>query len=416
MTCKVQAARGGRMNVQKILDQKGSNVFAVRPDASLREITAMMAGRRIGTVLVTDRDGRLAGIVSERDIVRILADPGTGVGTLTAGDLMTRSVICCSPESSIHEILEMMQTHRVRHLPVLCGREVRGLVSIRDVLQFRMESLEANVVALRRAEHEVVRAKEAAELADRTKTEFLANVSHELKTPLNAIIGFAEVLTKTPAAALGTPECRGYANEIERAGRHLLEVVEDILDIARIQTGELRPVAHAFTVTTVVDSCERLIAERAQRAGVRLTIEPSVDLPMLTADRRMLKQMLVNLLSNAVKFTPKGGEVAIQCAADADGTIRISVADTGIGISPENLATVKLPFRQVESSQSRKYEGTGLGLALVDAMMRLHGGTLDLESAPGAGTTATLCFPPQHPATLGHECDARTEQPQKDVA
>ena len=404
------------MNVQQILDRKGNDVFAVPPQAPIREVTAIMAARKIGTVLVTDAHGDLAGIISERDIVRSLAEQGETFFKLTAADLMTRSVIGCTPAGSIHEMLALMQAHRIRHLPVLCGREICGLVSIRDILQFRMESLEANVVALRRAEHEVVRAKETAELADRTKTEFLANMSHELKTPLNAIIGFSEVLAKTPAKALGEPESREYVREIERSGRHLLEVVNDILDISRIQTGELRPVAHDFIVSAVVSSCERLIAERARRAGVSLAVESCGDLPLLMADRRMEKQMLANLLSNAVKFTPQGGRVTVRCSADPDGTIRIAVADTGIGISPENLARVTQPFQQVDASQSRKYEGTGLGLALVDAMMRLHGGKLTLESAVGVGTTATLRFPPVRVAALGGECGSEVTQRQKDVA
>jgi len=404
------------MNVQQILDQKGSDVFAVRQETPIREVTAMMATRKIGVVLVTDESGDLVGIISERDIVRALAQQGEASLMFTAADLMTRSVIRCTPDGSVHEMLALMQAHRIRHLPVLCGRKICGLVSIRDILQFRMESLEANVVALRQAEHEVVRAKETAELADRTKTEFLANMSHELKTPLNAIIGFAEVLAKTPASALGAPESRGYVREIERSGRHLLEVVNDILDISRIQTGELRPVAHDFVVPAVVSSCARLIAERAQRAGVSLAVETCADLPLLMADRRMVKQIIANLLSNAVKFTPKGGRVTVRCGADPDGTIRIAVADTGIGISPENLARVTQPFHQVDASQSRKYEGTGLGLALVDAMMHLHGGTLTLESAVGVGTTATLSFPPGGPAAADRECGPQIDERRKDVA
>jgi len=404
------------MLVRQVLDQKGNAVFAVVPQAPIREVTTMMAERRIGTVLVTGPEGRMLGIISERDVVRWLTRKGEDFFKLTASDLMTRTVISCTPQDGVHDMLALMQRNRIRHLPVVCGDDICGLVSIRDILQLRMESLEANVVALRRAEHEVMRAKEAAELADRTKTEFLANMSHELKTPLNAIIGFAEVLDKTPEAALGTPECREYMREIERSGRHLLELVNDILDIARIQTGELRAVMHDFLLPQVVASCERLIADRARRAGIELVLEAGGELPPLLADRRMVKQMLANLLSNAVKFTPKGGRVVVRCGADADRTTRIAIVDTGIGIAPENLARVTLPFQQVDASQSRKYDGTGLGLALVDAMMRLHGGTLTLESELGVGTTATLSFPPVRPTALDRECGPQTAELRKDVA
>jgi signal transduction histidine kinase len=138
-----------------------------------------------------------------------------------------------------------------------------------------------------------------------------------------------------------------------------------------------------------------VVSERAERNGVNLNVEADAELPMLCADRRMTKQMLTNLLSNAVKFTPKGGQVSIDCAKDTDAGLRVRVIDTGIGIAPEHLATVLEPFRQAESATTRRYDGIGLGLTLVNAMIQAHGGALSLESEPGTGTVATLCFPPE---------------------
>jgi signal transduction histidine kinase len=381
------------MNVQRILNYKGNKVFAVGPDSPIRGAARFMATENIGSVLVTNAQGALLGIISERDIIRSLNETGSRVLDLRAGDLMSCDVTTCTPESSLADALAMMASHRIRHLPVVRDGELVGLISIRDVLRFRLDTLEEHFAVLEQAETEARSAKEAAERANRAKTEFLANMSHELKTPLVAVIGFAEVLARKMKDWPNAADCLHYVHDIEKGGRQLLEIVESLIDLSRNEIKALEATDEAISVQPIISLCMLVVSERADRAGVTLCFDPPYELPSIFADKRMLMRMLLNLLSNAIKFTPAGGRVTISCSVDAASGLRISVADTGIGISEENLTKVKKPFQQVETSISRRYEGAGLGLALVSAMMHAHGGNLTLESKVGVGTTATLYFP-----------------------
>ena len=245
-----------------------------------------------------------------------------------------------------------------------------------------------------RVEADLLRARDEAELASRSKTEFLANMSHELRTPLNAVIGFSDVLSGELFGQLGDRRYREYACDIRESGLHLLKLINDVLDVAKIEHGNIEIADEVVDVGTVVDSCVRLVRERAAAAGVTLAVDLEPDLPTLHADGRRLKQILINLLSNAIKFTPAGGCVTVEAAAEERG-FRLSVADTGIGIAAEDLETALRPFGQVDTRLSRKYQGTGLGLPLAKAMAELHGGGIELASAPGRGTTATVWLPPE---------------------
>jgi PAS domain S-box-containing protein len=246
-------------------------------------------------------------------------------------------------------------------------------------------------VATERARQEAVR---QVELANRTKSDFLANMSHELRTPLNAIIGFTEVMSRETFGPLGGDRYRGYCKDIGEAGRHLLSLINDVLDVAKIEAGQMRPVLRRVDVAAAIRSCLRMVRQRIEAAGLLLRTEIDRDLPPLLCDERLLKQMLLNLLSNAIKFTPQG-EVTVSAGRAAAGDCRISVSDTGIGIAEHDIPTALLPFGQIESSLSRKFGGTGLGLHLVRNMIELHGGHFDLSSELGRGTTATLVFPPR---------------------
>jgi signal transduction histidine kinase len=237
-------------------------------------------------------------------------------------------------------------------------------------------------------------AKESAETANRAKTEFLANMSHELRTPLNAIIGFSEMFTRAAFGPLGAPQYEGYAQDIHDSGRHLLEIINDLLDMAKVEAGEIELADETLDTGELIAGSMRFVEERARTGGVTLATALEEPLPPLRADGRVVRQILLNLLSNAVKFTPAGGRVTLAVRRSAEGGLSFAVTDTGIGIAADKLEEVVLPFRQVDNGLNRKFEGTGLGLALVKSFVRLHEGRLTLESEPGIGTTATVSFPP----------------------
>jgi len=229
------------------------------------------------------------------------------------------------------------------------------------------------------------------EIANRHKDEFLASMSHELRTPLNAIIGFSEVMLERLFGDLSDKQ-EEYLNDILSSGRHLLSLINDILDLAKIEAGRMELEATEFDLPQAIDNALVLVRERALRRGIVLeqTIDPR--LGAIKGDERKIKQVLLNLLSNAVKFTPEGGRVDVR-AVRADGMAEISVADTGVGIAPEDHETVFEEFRQVGSDYARKHEGTGLGLALARKFVELHGGTIRVESRLGEGATFTFAIP-----------------------
>ncbi|MFL1460955.1 PAS-domain containing protein [Roseococcus sp. DSY-14] len=241
----------------------------------------------------------------------------------------------------------------------------------------------------RRVRAELERARAAAEGANLAKSRFLATMSHELRTPLNAVIGFSEVLAAGADPRL-VPE---YAGAIEEAGRHLLSLIDDILDITRAEEGRLPVARDRVPVAALLRTTRRMMAGQAAEAGLELSLDAAAALPAVSADSRRLRQVLLNLLANAIKFTPRGGRVTLSAAADAEG-LRIEVGDTGIGIAREDMGRLFQPFAQVESAASRRYPGSGLGLYLCRVLLEAQGGTLTLESEEGRGTLARIAFPP----------------------
>jgi signal transduction histidine kinase len=243
-------------------------------------------------------------------------------------------------------------------------------------------------------------AAQAAEAANRAKSEFLANMSHELRTPLNAVIGFAEIMRGERLGPVGTGRYRDYAHDIAASGRHLLRIIEGILDLSKIEAGRLELAEEAFDLAELADECVRLIRPRAEEAGLDCALAAPPTALRLFADPRLVRQILFNLLANAVKFTPRGGRVRVDVDLDAEtGAPRLSVTDTGIGMSEAQIPQALAPFVQIDSRLSRKYEGTGLGLPLVKRFVELHGGRLEIESGPDAGTTVTVTFPPERMTT-----------------
>lgn len=240
---------------------------------------------------------------------------------------------------------------------------------------------------------EIERAREAAEQANRAKSAFLAQMSHELRTPLNAILGFSEVLQTQMFGPLGHARYVEYAGDIHTAGTHLLSLINDILDLAKAEAGKHELAEEWLDVAAVAGAVLRLIRPRAEQGGVVLEQSIAAELPPVRADERKLKQILFNLLGNAVKFTPSGGRVRLSAVRAEGGELVLAVADTGIGMRPEDVPRALMPFTQIDSRVARRYEGTGLGLPLVKSFVEMHGGRLHLASTLGAGTTAAIYFP-----------------------
>jgi signal transduction histidine kinase len=248
----------------------------------------------------------------------------------------------------------------------------------------------------REAAYEALRfAKEAAEAANRGKSAFLATMSHELRTPLNAIIGFSEMMLREVLGALGNDQYRAYVADIHESGEHLLQIINDILDLSKAEAGKLELYDEVFDLKDTIRSVRQLINERIRTGELTASVALPESLPLLRADERKTKQVLLNLVSNAVKFTPPGGSIDITGRFDRDSGLTLTVRDSGIGIAPDDLARVLQPFEQVDSTFSRLHQGTGLGLPLVKAIMELHGGDLELRSEVGVGTRASITFPPQ---------------------
>ncbi len=246
----------------------------------------------------------------------------------------------------------------------------------------------------KKAEEGLRKAKEAAESASRAKSEFLANMSHELRTPLNAIIGFSEVLLSDRNLSISAESTQNYLTDILESGRHLLNVINDILDVSKIEAGKFELSESAFDPSDVVEASMRLVRERAANANINLSTDVLADVFELYGDERATKQILLNLLTNAIKFTPAGGSVTLAVNGNIDGGLDISVSDTGIVIAEADIPKVLAPFWQVESSHNRTGEGTGLGLPLVKSLMELHGGSIAISSHENQGTTVTVSFPP----------------------
>jgi two-component system cell cycle sensor histidine kinase PleC len=342
------------------------------------------------------------GIAEGTTLDDVMADAGIGSDWPRAGGL----------EESVWEIrLPSGRWLQISERPTKSGGHVNvgtditpikvqesALTTNKSALEKTVRDLEASRLKLQHQARQLVdlaekyaAEKTRAESANRSKSEFLANMSHELRTPLNAIIGFSQMMETGLFGPLGSPKYTEYAHDIHSSGQHLLELINDILDMSKIEAGRMTLEKHPTELPVVIEESLRLVSGRAEIASVKIVNETGV-LPRIEADKRAIKQVMLNLLSNAIKFTPSGGVIRVLGEAD-DQLITIAVEDTGIGIPAHALPKIGRPFEQVENQHSKKHKGTGLGLALSRSLVELHGGTLTIESTEGVGTRVTFTLP-----------------------
>jgi len=243
------------------------------------------------------------------------------------------------------------------------------------------------------AELAALSAKRAAEEANRAKSEFLANMSHELRTPLNAIIGFSSIIRNEMLGEVNVPRYREYAGDIHASGEHLLAIINDILDLSKVEAGKFELAEEDFDADEIMTAAARLVRDKVERTRVELKVEPPQGLVQINGDRRALLQVLINLLANAAKFTEQG-RIVLAGEMTEGGGFAYTVTDTGIGMTAAQIKIALQPFGQIQNSLTRAQSGTGLGLPLSDRMVRLHGGWLEIQSAPGSGTRVSVHLPP----------------------
>ena len=314
------------------------------------------------------------------------------------------------PDGRIRHVVEIGQTVADSSgRPVECVGTLQDITERKRAEQQLLKSkihLEEQSRELEEIAEYLIHARDQADSANRAKSEFLANMSHELRTPLNAIIGFSEMIKDQTLGPVGSIKYRDYARDINESGQHLLDLINDILDLSKVESGTLELDEEDIEMPEFIRSVQTLVTGRAQKGGVELEFDLSDDLPALRADKCKLKQILVNLLSNAIKFTQAGGKVRLRIWCRSDSGCVFQIIDSGIGIAPENIPKALAPFQQVDSDLNRKYEGTGLGLPLAKSLCEMHGGSLDLQSEIGVGTTVTVRFPAER--IVGVPCGMQT--------
>jgi cell cycle sensor histidine kinase DivJ len=357
-------------NIGDMVTGHGANGDVVFVSPAVERLMGMTAGDALGDGLfrrvhVADRPAYLTAIL---DAVTVGGTVGVEFRARAEG-----------PDGKSRHVWLEMRCRQLRENDPL-AREARAFAVIRDVTERKSQ------------EEELLRAREQAELASESKTRFLANVSHELRTPLNAIIGFSELLKTETVGKLTDPRQREYVQLIHDSGSHLLQVVNDILDMSKIESGAFDICPEPFDLPQLVENTRHMMAHQAAERGLKLSASIGMGLPEITADRRACRQILINLLSNAIKFTNSGGTVTLGIRAEGD-RIALFVRDTGIGISERDIDRLGTPFMQADSGYDRRHEGTGLGLSVVKGLAALHGGTIAIESRLGEGTCVTVRLP-----------------------
>jgi signal transduction histidine kinase len=345
------------MSVQAILDKTESRVVTTDGGTSVSEVVKTLSSEKIGAVMVTGEEGELVGILSERDVISAISQGGDET---------------CSPEMSVGDALVMMNENRIRHLPVVHEDKIVGLISIRDLLALALEM---------------------AETANKAKARFLANITHELRTPLNPIIGFSEILHKESLGPIGSEEYREYAESIFDSGEQLLALIDDVLEISKLDEVKDELDEENVIVSGIIHSAIEHFEPRSTQKQIEISVDADESW-ILRADREKVKRIIFILVSNAIKFTEPGGVVSVGTRWSDQFGCAICVSDTGIGIAEGDVGKALSPFGQVDGDLNRQYEGMGLGLPIAKHFVEIHGGSLYLESGEGIGTTVTARFPP----------------------
>lgn len=295
-------------------------------------------------------------------------------------------------------------TIRAQSTEIADPKNRNELATLTHAFNTMLVEIDARETRLKQQYAEIEKAKNAAEAASRAKSQFLANVSHELRTPLNAIIGFSSILMNQLFGPLGDVKYNEYAKDINDSGTHLLEIINDILDLSKAEAGKLSLDYEEIHVPKAIMKCVNIVNDRAYQGGVKLTYDAPRTLPPLFADRLRFIQILLNVLSNAIKFTPPGGTVHVSVVTELEGhdvaSFVVIVSDTGIGMTEADVQQAFQSFGQVDSGLNRKYEGTGLGLPLTKKLIELHHGSITIKSEPGKGTEVHLSFPAVPPDGL----------------
>jgi signal transduction histidine kinase len=302
------------------------------------------------------------------------------------------------PTVGVRERIERM----FREVPIIRERTTpsgRTLQILRQAMPGGVVSLYSDITERKAADTRMAQAWSQAELANRSKSDFLANMSHELRTPLNAIIGFSELLKNEHLGPMRNARYLEYAHDIHSSGHHLLSIINDVLDMSKIEAGKLEIHEDDVPIGPLMGSVSRMVRERAREAHIDLVAEPPEKELVIWADQRAMRQCLLNLVSNAVKFSNEHGRVALSAGVDEHGSVVFTVTDDGIGMSPADLERALQPFGQAQAATTRAHGGTGLGLPITKGLVEAHGGTLDISSSPGRGTCIRVILPPERTRT-----------------
>ncbi len=355
-----------RDNIRSMMERE----IAARRSAQARLVNAVESS--VEGVVLVDADGRI--LIANSQVARFFPDAGSG---FTAGAPLPAAL-----DRALKE-----PRHEMR---LADGRWVR--LSRSGTQEGGFVVIVSDITELKEREEALHQAKDQAEAASRAKTEFLANMSHELRTPLNAVIGLSEIMAGEVMGPIGQPKYKEFAADIVSSGRHLLDIINDILDSVKLQSGKMTIHLQPTSMADILEAAMRIVREQAEVGGIKLvcSIEPGI--PLVNGDAVRLRQIVLNLVSNAIKFTPRGGLIAVT-AQQSRNDVRVAVSDTGIGIAAADIPKALEPFSQVDNSLSRKYGGTGLGLPLSKLYVEGHGGVLSIESVLGHGTTVSFTVP-----------------------